>query len=43
MSDGLLKKVRDLGIPLISVIRVKPGLAEASDAEGQLGSSDLER
>jgi hypothetical protein len=40
---GLLKKVRDLGIPLISVIRVKPGLAEASDAEGQLGSSDLER
>lgn len=27
---GLLKKVRDLGMPLISVIRVKPGQAEAS-------------
>jgi len=28
---GLLKKVRDLGMPLISVIRVKPGQADASD------------
>jgi hypothetical protein len=27
---GLLKKVRDLGMPLVSVIRVKPGQAEAS-------------
>jgi hypothetical protein len=27
---GLLKKVRDLGMPLISVIRVKPGQADAS-------------
>jgi hypothetical protein len=26
---GLLKKVRDLGIPLISVNRVKPGQTEA--------------
>jgi hypothetical protein len=26
---GLLKKVRDLGMPLISVMRVKPGQAEA--------------
>ena len=28
---GLLKKVRDLGMPLISVIRVKPDQADASD------------
>jgi hypothetical protein len=28
---GLLKKVRDLGMPLLSVIRVKPGQADASD------------
>jgi hypothetical protein len=28
---GLLRKVRDLGMPLISVIRVEPGQADASD------------
>ncbi len=27
---GLLRKVRDLGMPLISVIGVKPGQADAS-------------
>ena len=27
---GLLRKVRDLGMPLISAIRVKPGQADAS-------------
>ena len=27
---GLLKKVRDLGMPLLSVIRLKPGYADAS-------------
>jgi hypothetical protein len=27
---GLLKKVRDLGMPLISVVHVKPGYANAS-------------
>jgi hypothetical protein len=26
---GLLKKVRDLGLPLISAVRVKPGQAHA--------------
>ena len=26
---GLLRKVRDLGMPLISVIRVRPGQADA--------------
>jgi hypothetical protein len=30
---GVLKKVRDVGMPLISVIRVKPGEAEASDVK----------
>src|SRR5438128_10549877 len=28
---GVLRKVRDVGMPLLSVIRVKPGEAEASD------------
>jgi hypothetical protein len=28
---GLLKKVRDLGMPLISVNRIEPGRADASD------------
>src|SRR6266516_1422916 len=30
---GLLRKVRDLGVPLLSVSRVKPGEAEASDVK----------
>ena len=30
---GLLKKVRDLGMPLLSVNRVKPGQADASDGK----------
>ena len=30
---GLLKKVRDLAMPLVSVIRVEPGQADASDAK----------
>jgi hypothetical protein len=30
---GLFKKVRDLGIPLISVNRVEPGKADASDGK----------
>jgi hypothetical protein len=30
---GLLKKVRDLSIPLLSVMRVKPGRADASDVK----------
>ena len=28
---GVLRKVRDVGMPLLSVIRVKPGEAEAAD------------
>ena len=30
---GLLRKVRDLGMPLLSVIRVQPGQADASDVK----------
>jgi len=30
---GLLKKVRDLGMPLVSVNRVEPGQADVADAE----------
>ncbi|MGH2495467.1 MAG: hypothetical protein ACRDIV_12255 [Ktedonobacteraceae bacterium] len=30
---GLLKKVRDLGMPLVSVNRGKPGQADVSDIE----------
>jgi hypothetical protein len=30
---GLLRKVRDLGMPLISVIRVEPGHEDAPDAK----------
>jgi hypothetical protein len=30
---GLLRKVRDLGTPLLSVMRVQPGQADASDVK----------
>ena len=30
---GWLRKVRDLGMPSLSVIRVKPGQADASDVK----------
>jgi hypothetical protein len=30
---GLLKKVRDLGMPLLSVNRVEPGQADTSDVK----------
>ena len=30
---GLLKKVRDLGMPLLSVNRVEPGQADVADVE----------
>ena len=32
---GVLKKVRDLGMPLISVSTVEPGPADASDVKSQ--------
>jgi hypothetical protein len=31
---GLLRKVRDLGMPLLSVNRIEPGQADASDVKG---------
>ena len=30
---GLLKKVRDVGMPLLSVIRITPGQADESDVK----------
>lgn len=30
---GLLRKVRDVGIPLLSVIRIEPGQADAADVQ----------
>ena len=30
---GVLRKVRDLGVPLLSVTRLRPGQAEASDVK----------
>lgn len=37
---GLLRKVRDVGMPLLSVIHVKPGRANAPDRNGE-GSTPL--
>ena len=34
---GLLKKVRDLGMPLISVVGIKPDQADASESSPLLG------
>jgi hypothetical protein len=39
---GLLRKVRDLGLPLISVTHVKSGQADGSDVEPQIAPSYLE-
>jgi len=36
---GLLKKVRDLGMPLVSVNRVKPSQVDVSDIEQQIAES----
>jgi len=33
---GLLRKVRDLGIPLVSVNRLEPGGSDAPDMQSQL-------
>jgi hypothetical protein len=40
---GLLRKVRDLGLPLISVTRVKSGQAGGSDIKPQNETSYSER
>ena len=36
---GLLRKVRDLGLPLVAVSSIKPSSADTSDAEGQRDAS----
>ena len=36
---GLLRKVRDLGMPLISVIRVKTGQADVADVKQGIEAS----
>jgi len=40
---GLLRKVRDLGLPLISVTRVKSGQADGADVKPQTETSYSER
>jgi hypothetical protein len=35
---GLLRKVRDVAIPLLSVVCVKPGQAEASDVKQEMNA-----
>lgn len=40
---GLLRKVRDLGMPLISVKRVESGHVDGSDIKPQVAPSRLER
>jgi hypothetical protein len=37
---GLLRKVRDLGMPLISAIHVKPGHANAPDVKQKIGRAN---
>jgi hypothetical protein len=38
---GLLKKVRDLGMPLVSVSPLEPGSADASDVKSEIGVDGL--
>ena len=40
---GLLRKVRDLGLPLISVKRVEPGQIDGPDFKQPIEASTLER
>ncbi len=40
---GLLRKVRDLGIPLVSLNRVEPGPAEASEIKSSSSSISEEK
>jgi hypothetical protein len=38
---GLLKKVRDLGLPLVSVSPLEPGPADSSDGKSKIGVGGL--
>ncbi len=40
---GLLRKVRDLGLPLISVTRAEPGQVDGSDIKPQVAPPYFER
>jgi hypothetical protein len=40
---GLLRKVRDLGLPLLSVMQVDPKSANGSDIQPRHGSSSIEK
>jgi len=40
---GLLRKMRNLGLPLVSITRVEPGPAGGSDLKPQIWRSDSER
>ena len=40
---GLLKKVRDLGLPLVSVCPLEHGQADTPDVKSGMDSSTLER
>jgi hypothetical protein len=40
---GLLKKVRDLGMPLLSVNRINPNLVDASNVKPVLGANNQEK
>lgn len=38
---GVLRKVRDTGIPLLSVVRVKPGQTDAPDVKQSIEKNEL--
>ena len=38
---GLLRKIRDIGIPLLSVVRVKPGQEVASDVKQSIEKNEM--
>ena len=40
---GLLRQVRDLGMPLLSVNRVEPGWGDTSDVEQEIDASNVDQ
>jgi len=38
---GLLRKIRDIGIPLLSVVRVKHGQADAPDLKQSIENNEM--
>ncbi len=39
---GVLRRVRDVGLPLLSVIRLNPGQADASAPQHEIGAGNIE-